>query len=334
MGAPYYWAGKEPGFQWFSAVPFGLNPQGMMTWYLYGDGLKLWEEAYAAVQPGAAPRPVHRRADGGLVPEEDQQHRRLQGPQDAHPRARRQDRRRGRRHRRADAGRRDLHRARARRHRLDRVGRPARRHEARAAQRRPVLLLSGLARAGHHRRSSASTRRPTSRCPPTSRRIVDYACQAIQVSTFKEYEYKNTMALAEAQDRVQGQGGARDPVRRRPSRSSRSWRSRCSRRSRRRPRWPRRSTRRSTSSTAQLNDWRLISEAAYHASIAGASRGRAPYNGAEPLRLRPVCVLAAPAQRSARISQVDELRERDHEREPDDLERPRRAPPRGRCPGS
>jgi TRAP-type mannitol/chloroaromatic compound transport system substrate-binding protein len=55
MGAPYYWAGKEPGLQWFSAVPFGLNPQGMMTWYLHGDGLKLWEEAYANF--GLVPRP-------------------------------------------------------------------------------------------------------------------------------------------------------------------------------------------------------------------------------------------------------------------------------------
>ncbi len=55
MGAPYYWAGKEPGLQWFSAVPFGLNPQGMMTWYLFGDGLKLWEEAYATFN--LVPRP-------------------------------------------------------------------------------------------------------------------------------------------------------------------------------------------------------------------------------------------------------------------------------------
>jgi TRAP-type mannitol/chloroaromatic compound transport system substrate-binding protein len=55
MGAPYYWAGKEPGLQWFSAVPFGLNPQGMMSWYLYGDGLKLWEEGYANF--GLVPRP-------------------------------------------------------------------------------------------------------------------------------------------------------------------------------------------------------------------------------------------------------------------------------------
>ena len=46
MSAPYYWAGKEPALQWFSAVPFSFNPQGMMAWYLHGDGLKLWEEAY------------------------------------------------------------------------------------------------------------------------------------------------------------------------------------------------------------------------------------------------------------------------------------------------
>src|SRR5437870_230233 len=55
MGAPYYWAGKEPAMQWFSAVPFSLNPQGMMTWYLHGDGLKLWEETYAAFN--LVPRP-------------------------------------------------------------------------------------------------------------------------------------------------------------------------------------------------------------------------------------------------------------------------------------
>jgi TRAP-type mannitol/chloroaromatic compound transport system substrate-binding protein len=54
-GAPYYWAGKEPALQWFSAVPFGLNGNGMMAWYLYGDGLKLWEESYAGFN--LVPRP-------------------------------------------------------------------------------------------------------------------------------------------------------------------------------------------------------------------------------------------------------------------------------------
>jgi TRAP-type mannitol/chloroaromatic compound transport system substrate-binding protein len=56
MSAPYYWAGKEPALQWFSAVPFGFNPQGMMAWYLHGDGLKLWEETYTAFN--LVPRPA------------------------------------------------------------------------------------------------------------------------------------------------------------------------------------------------------------------------------------------------------------------------------------
>jgi TRAP-type mannitol/chloroaromatic compound transport system substrate-binding protein len=46
-GASYYWAGKEPATQWFAAVPFGLNGQGMSAWFYGGDGLKLWEETYA-----------------------------------------------------------------------------------------------------------------------------------------------------------------------------------------------------------------------------------------------------------------------------------------------
>jgi TRAP-type mannitol/chloroaromatic compound transport system substrate-binding protein len=44
--AAYYWAGKEAACQWFTTVPFGMNPQGQYDWYYYGDGLKLWEEAY------------------------------------------------------------------------------------------------------------------------------------------------------------------------------------------------------------------------------------------------------------------------------------------------
>jgi TRAP-type mannitol/chloroaromatic compound transport system substrate-binding protein len=46
-GAAYYWAGKTAAAQWFSAVPFGMNAQGMSAWFHGGDGLKLWEETYA-----------------------------------------------------------------------------------------------------------------------------------------------------------------------------------------------------------------------------------------------------------------------------------------------
>jgi TRAP-type mannitol/chloroaromatic compound transport system substrate-binding protein len=53
--AAYYWAGKEAATQWFTAVPFGLDPVGTYTWYYYGDGLKLWEETYAPF--GLVPRP-------------------------------------------------------------------------------------------------------------------------------------------------------------------------------------------------------------------------------------------------------------------------------------
>jgi len=55
MGASYYWAAKEPALQWFCAVPFGMNPAGMASWYYHGDGLRLWEESYAAF--GLVPRP-------------------------------------------------------------------------------------------------------------------------------------------------------------------------------------------------------------------------------------------------------------------------------------
>ncbi|MBI5450376.1 MAG: TRAP transporter substrate-binding protein DctP [Gammaproteobacteria bacterium] len=46
-GAAYYWAGKEPAAQFFTAVPFGMNAQGMNAWLYAGDGLKLWREVYA-----------------------------------------------------------------------------------------------------------------------------------------------------------------------------------------------------------------------------------------------------------------------------------------------
>jgi TRAP-type mannitol/chloroaromatic compound transport system substrate-binding protein len=54
-GAAYYWAGKMPAAQWFAAVPFGLNAQGINSWFYGGNGLKLWEETYAPFN--VVPRP-------------------------------------------------------------------------------------------------------------------------------------------------------------------------------------------------------------------------------------------------------------------------------------
>ena len=52
----YYWTAKEPALEWFTTIPFGMNPEGMTAWYYQGDGLKLWEEAYAAFN--LVPRPA------------------------------------------------------------------------------------------------------------------------------------------------------------------------------------------------------------------------------------------------------------------------------------
>jgi TRAP-type mannitol/chloroaromatic compound transport system substrate-binding protein len=42
----YFWSGKTFAAQYFTAVPFGLNFQGMNAWLYHGGGLKLWEEVY------------------------------------------------------------------------------------------------------------------------------------------------------------------------------------------------------------------------------------------------------------------------------------------------
>ena len=55
-GAAYYWAGKSPAAQWFTAVPFGLNAQGINAWFYSGGGLDLWEEVYAPFN--LVPRPL------------------------------------------------------------------------------------------------------------------------------------------------------------------------------------------------------------------------------------------------------------------------------------
>ena len=46
-GAAYYWKGKVPIAQFFTAVPFGLMAQEMNGWLLHGGGLPLWRELYA-----------------------------------------------------------------------------------------------------------------------------------------------------------------------------------------------------------------------------------------------------------------------------------------------
>ena len=43
----YFWTGKTFAAQYFTAVPFGLNFQGMNGWLYDGGGIELWNEVYA-----------------------------------------------------------------------------------------------------------------------------------------------------------------------------------------------------------------------------------------------------------------------------------------------
>ena len=44
IGAEYYWAGKHPGFNYFTAVPFGMSTDEWLSWCLFGGGQELWDE--------------------------------------------------------------------------------------------------------------------------------------------------------------------------------------------------------------------------------------------------------------------------------------------------
>jgi TRAP-type mannitol/chloroaromatic compound transport system substrate-binding protein len=46
-GAEYYWQGKNPAFNFFTAVPMGMTAQELMGWVEFGGGQALWEELSA-----------------------------------------------------------------------------------------------------------------------------------------------------------------------------------------------------------------------------------------------------------------------------------------------
>ncbi|GAB2787400.1 TRAP transporter substrate-binding protein DctP [Halomonas shantousis] len=45
--ASYYWRGKVPAAQFFTAVPFGMNALETNAWLYQGNGMTLWDELYA-----------------------------------------------------------------------------------------------------------------------------------------------------------------------------------------------------------------------------------------------------------------------------------------------
>jgi TRAP-type mannitol/chloroaromatic compound transport system substrate-binding protein len=46
-GAEYYWQGKSPAFNFFTAVPMGMTATEIMGWVEYGGGQALWDELSA-----------------------------------------------------------------------------------------------------------------------------------------------------------------------------------------------------------------------------------------------------------------------------------------------
>ncbi len=54
-GSAYYWAGKIPGAQFFSTMPFGMNAQQMNAWVINAGGNDLWNEVYAPFNLMALP---------------------------------------------------------------------------------------------------------------------------------------------------------------------------------------------------------------------------------------------------------------------------------------
>src|SRR5262249_10068879 len=56
LASSYYWTAREPAVEWFTTIPFGMNPEGMAAWFYQSDGLKLWEETYAPFN--LVPRPA------------------------------------------------------------------------------------------------------------------------------------------------------------------------------------------------------------------------------------------------------------------------------------
>src|SRR6266705_452710 len=267
-GAPYYWAGKEPAMQWFSAVPFSLNPQGMMTWYLHGDGLRLWEETYAAFNLVPRPGPSTGVQMAGWF------RKKMNSIADY----------KGLKMRIPGLGGKIVGAAGG-----TVVLTPG--GEIYTALERGVLdstewvgphddMKLGLHNAakyyyypGWHEPGTTGefgfNKKAYDALPADLKSIVDHACQSVQVISFQEYEYKNTIALhklkTEFKSKVElvklGDAVLKDlkkladaVIKEESEKSPQAKKAYAS----------------VKKFEATLNDWRLISEAAYHAQIAGA----------------------------------------------------------------
>jgi len=46
-GASHFWSGKDPAFNYFTGLPFGLTAHERIGWLTFGGGQALWDESYA-----------------------------------------------------------------------------------------------------------------------------------------------------------------------------------------------------------------------------------------------------------------------------------------------
>ena len=156
-----YWAGKIPASPLFSAVPFGPEAGEYMAWLYYGNGMDLYQEMYdqAGYNVHVLPCSISASGDLRLVRQGDQHARGPPGPQDAVLRPRRHRDAEARRRDVASARRRDLPGARAGRDRRVRVRDAGGRHAPRLPQDRQIQLLPRLASAGDRVRAADQRRR-------------------------------------------------------------------------------------------------------------------------------------------------------------------------------
>ena len=75
--ASYYYFGKDPTFAFGTAVPFGLNARQQNAWQYFGGGMELMNDFYKKFNIIGFAGRQHRRPDGRLVPQGDQDGRRL-----------------------------------------------------------------------------------------------------------------------------------------------------------------------------------------------------------------------------------------------------------------
>ncbi len=218
MGAPYYWAGKEPAVQWFSAVPFinSIADYKGLKMRIPGLGGKIVAAAGGTVilTPGGE---IYTALERGVIDSTE-----WVGPHD--------DMKLG------------LHNA-----------------------------AKHYYYPGWHEPGTTGefgfNKKAYDALPADLKAIIDHACETIQVTTFMEYEAKNTIALqklkTEFKSKVEILNLSNDTLKALKKLSDQVLKEESEKTPQAKKVYA--SVKKFES---QLNDWRLISEAAYHAQIA------------------------------------------------------------------